>query len=88
MPPDEQDRIIQSINDLRGELKPLLITVAVHSEQIKVVEKEVAEYKITQVPKCEKKFDRLFTLVWWVLGVFLVASLGLTGTLVAKMVSK
>jgi len=88
MPPDDVDRILNRLDRFEEKLEPALTQIAVQAEQIKVVDGKVEEYKEKQVPKCDKRFDKLFSLVWWILGIFLVATLGLTGTLIAKMVTK
>ena len=86
MPPDDVDRILNRLDKFEEKLEPALTLIAVHTKQIETAEKEIGEYKKEQVPKCDRKFDKLFSLVWWILGIFLIATLGLTGTLIAKMV--
>ena len=88
MPPDEVERVLQRLDKFEEKIEPALTLIAVHTEQIKTLDSTVSSYKKEQVPKCDRKFDKLFSLVWWILGIFLVATLGLTTTLIVKVVAK
>ena len=94
MPPNEIEMILKAIEQLDEKLSPALTLIAVHTEQIMTVKKEVTEYKKEQVPKCDDRFDVIFkkfskvnALLLSLVIILLIASLSFSGNLAYKFIT-
>ena len=79
---DDKDAIINALTDFRNEVKPFLTLVTQHEVKIVNIEKSVNDYKDKQVPFCNNRFGKLYGLLWTIVILLLIASVGVIGNLV------
>ena len=82
MSTDDKDVILEALKDFRGEVKPFLTLVTQHEIKIINIEKSVNDYKDKQIPFCDRRFGKLYGLLWTIVVLLLVGSIAVIGNMI------
>lgn len=79
---DDENNILSELKDFRNEVKPFLTLVTQHEVKIVAIEKSVNDYKDKQIPFCDKRFGKLYGLLWTIVVLLLVGSIAVIGNMI------
>lgn len=76
------DNHIENQKKFEERVEPALLSIAKVEGRLTFIEKSITEYKEEQVPKCDKKFDLVFSRLWWIVSIFITVMFLLAGFMV------
>ena len=82
MSTDDKDAILNALTEFRNDVKPFLTLVTEHEVKIINIEKSVNDYKDKQIPFCDKRFGKLYGLLWTIVVLLLVGSIAVIGNMI------
>ena len=77
---EQQEKWEERQAKFEARVEPAILAIAKFEGKLIFVEKEIE----IQIPKCESKFISIYNRLWWIVGIFLVALLGIVWRLLAS----